>query len=65
MILKKKTCGKRKESRLPAGEYRLRHLEQQRLGAEQYTNELDYAEEDEGDDHDDGVTTQVKPSPSS
>jgi hypothetical protein len=53
-----------KERIKAAGEYRLRHLEQQRLGAEQYANELDYAEEDEGDD-DDGVTTQVKPSPSS
>lgn len=49
-----------------AGEYRRRHLHQQRLeGGEEYTDKLDYPEEDEGDDDDDGVTTQVKPSLSS
>jgi hypothetical protein len=47
-----------------AGEYRRRHLHQQRLeGGEEYMDELDYPEEDEGDDN--GVTTQVKPSLSS
>jgi hypothetical protein len=47
-----------------AGEYRRRHLHQQRLEGEEHTDELDYPEEDEEDD-DDGVTTQVKPSLSS